>query len=379
MLPWIAGITGIVNVGISFAIGRGAEQLYFSWLTSYLYFLSIALGGLFFVLVLHVTKAGWGVVVRRIAENIMSTLPLFALLFVPVWLGMHELFHWTHADVVANDTVLQSKLWFLTESRFLVRAAVYFVLWSLLAWWYASQSQKQDTTGSHDITRRLQFWSGPAILVFAVTMTLAAFDWVMSLDPHWYSTMFGVYFFAGSLVGVFAFMVVVMVALNASGLLRNIVTLEHFHDMGKLLFAFTVFWAYIAFSQYFLIWYANIPEETVWFLRRQEGSWMAMSMLLVVGHFLVPFFFLMSRHIKRRPALLLIGAVWMLLMHFVDIYWCVMPVLSHRGVHLSVLDFTTFLGIGGLFVSVFSWLLARRALIPVKDPRLPESLAFENV
>jgi hypothetical protein len=178
---------------------------------------------------------------------------------------------------------------------------------------------------------------------------------------------------------VFAFQIIVFIGLERSGLLRNVVNTEHFHDMGKLLFAFTVFWAYISFSQYLLIWYANIPEETVWYEHRMVGSWESASLLLAIGHFVVPFFFLMPKTIKRNRGLLLAGAVWMLVMHFTDIFWCVMPVLHHHGVHLGLLDITTFLGIGGLFVSVFSWLLARHALIPVKDPRLPESLAFENM
>ena len=378
-LPWIAGIVGLVGIAASAAIGRGTAQFYFSWLVSYLYFLSIALGGLFFVLVLFVTKAGWGVVVRRVAENVMSTLPLFAVLFIPIWLGRHELFHWTHEDAVATDAILQAKAPYLNGGFFLGRAVAYFVVWALLSWWFAAQSRRQDLSGDHAITRRLQFWSGPSIFLFAVTTSFAAFDWMMSLDPHWYSTMFGVYFFAGALVGMFAFQAIVFIGLERTGLLRNVVNTEHFHDMGKLLFAFTVFWAYIGFSQYFLIWYANIPEETVWFEHRMAGSWEAVTVLLAVGHFLVPFFFLMPKTIKRNRVLLLTGAVWMLLMHLVDVFWCVMPVLHHHGVHLGLLDVTTFLGIGGLFISVFSWLLARHALIPVKDPRLPESLAFENM
>jgi hypothetical protein len=378
-LPWIAGIVGLVGIAASAVIGWGTEQFFFSWLVSYLYFLSIALGGLFFVLALFVTKAGWGVVVRRVPENVMSTLPLFAVLFIPIWLGRHELFHWTHEEAVATDAILQAKAPYLNGGFFLGRAVAYFVIWALLSWWFAAQSRRQDESGDHAITRRLQYWSGPSIFLFALTTSFAAFDWIMSLDPHWYSTIFGVYFFAGALVGVFAFQAIVFIGLEASGLLRNVVNTEHFHDMGKLLFAFTVFWAYIAFSQYFLIWYGNIPEETIWFEHRLAGSWESMSLLLAAGHFVVPFFFLMPRTIKRNRVLLLLGAVWMLLMHFVDLFWCVMPVLHHHGFHLGLLDVTTFLGIGGLFISVFSRLLARHALIPVKDPRLPESLAFENM
>jgi len=177
---------------------------------------------------------------------------------------------------------------------------------------------------------------------------------------------------------VFAFMAIVFVGLNASGLLKNVVTLEHFHDMGKLLFAFTVFWAYIAFSQFFLIWYANIPEETLWYTHRLDGTWKTMTLLLAVGHFAVPFLFLMSRNIKRRTGLLVAGALWMLLMHLIDIYWLVMPTLYEHGPQPGLLTLTTWLGIGGLFLATVTWVLGRHALVPLRDPRLIESLSFEN-
>ena len=378
-LAWTAAVTGVMGLVVSTILGWETEQFYFSWLVAYMYFLSIALGGLFFVLILFATMAGWGVVVRRLAENVMATLPLFALLFIPIWMGRKELFRWMREDVVAEDALIQSKGWYLNTDFFLGRALFYFLVWTLISLWFAQQSRRQDQSGDHRITRRLQAASGPAIIVYALTSSFAAFDWMMSLDPHWYSTMFGVYYFAGTLVGIFAFMVVIIVVVQATGLLRNVITVEHFHDLGKLLFAFTVFWAYIAFSQYFLIWYGNLPEETFWFLHRLEGSWRAMSVGLAVGHFAVPFFFLMPRTIKRKTGLLLLGALWMLLMHFIDIYWFVMPVLHHHGFQIGLLDVTTFLGVGGIFLAVFGWLMGRRALVPVKDPRLPESLAFENV
>ena len=381
-LVWVSAAAGVLGTAVSVLLVT--DQFYFSWLVSFMYFLSIALGGLFFVLVLFLTRAGWGVVVRRIAENAMATLPLFALMFIPIWVGRKELFHWTHEDAVAADVILQGKLTYLNTSSvwppgFLARAVIYFALWTLMSLWFVRQSQRQDGGGDHRITRRLQAASGPAIIVYALSSSFAAFDWMMSLDPHWYSTMFGVYYFAGTLIGIFSFMVVVIVVMQAMGLLRDVISIEHFHDLGKLLFAFTVFWAYIAFSQYFLIWYSNLPEETFWYLHRLEGSWRSVSILLAVGHFAVPFFFLMPRTIKRKTGLLLLGALWMLLMHFIDIYWLVMPVLHRHGFQIDILDLTTFIGVGGIFFAAFGWNMRRRALIPVRDPRLPESLAFENV
>jgi hypothetical protein len=200
----------------------------------------------------------------------------------------------------------------------------------------------------------------------------------MSLTPHWYSTMFGVYFFSGSFVGFIALLSVMAVAMQRAGLLDTVITAEHLHDVGKLLFAFTSFWAYIAFSQFFLVWYANLPEETIWFKARLEGSWTTISVMLMVGHFAIPFFYLMGRTVKRRGATLAIGGAWLLAMHFMDLYWQVMPTLHPEGVRPTVLDLAAFLAVGGCFVTATSWLMRRQALVPLGDPRLAESLAFEN-
>jgi hypothetical protein len=291
---------------------------------------------------------------------------------------MHDLYHWTHLEAVASDTLLQGKQPYLNETFFYLRAAIYLVVWSLLAWWFRKRSLQQDESGDPALTKKLQVASGPAIVAYALTVTFAAFDWIMSLDPHWYSTIFGVYYFSGAVVGIFALLTLLVAAMDRAGLLGDAVTVEHFHDLGKLLFAFIAFWAYIAFSQYFLIWYANIPEETLWFLHRWEGKWQEASVLLGLGHFVVPFFFLLPRTIKRNTRALVIAAVWMLAMHYLDIYWLVMPTLHHHGAHFSALDITTLLVVGGVFLAGLGWLMRRGALVPLKDPRLGESLSFEN-
>jgi hypothetical protein len=376
---WGLVVALIGLVGSSLLGFNNPQQFYFSYLVSFLFFLSIALGALFFVLVQFATKAGWSVVVRRIAENIAGTLPLFLLLFIPLLTGMHELFHWSHADVVANDPLLQGKAAFLNTTFFTIRAVFYVACWTFLGWWYFRNSLKQDVSGDPKITHKLQFWSGPSLILFALTLTFASIDWIMSLDPHWYSTMYGVYFFAGCVVAIYAFMSIITADMQRTGLLKNLITIEHFHDLGKMLFAFVVFWSYIAFSQYLLIWYANIPEETVYYAHRMEGSWLYVGVTLMVGHFFIPFFYLMSRHVKRNKTLLLIGSVWMLGIHYVDLYYLVMPTLHAHDVHLSLLDLSTFLGIGGFFVASVGWIMNKNYLIPIKDPRLAESLAFENL
>jgi hypothetical protein len=378
-VPLVGGIVAVVGLLGSAALYGGArEQFFFSWLVAFVYFLTIALGCLYFVLIHSATQSGWGVVVRRLGETAAATLPLFALLFVPVALGMQTLFPWSREALVASDHLLQWKHPFLNTSFFYLRAAVYFAVWSALALWCYALSCRQDAAADASLAARLRKWSAPALIPLVLTQSLAGVDWLMSLDPHWYSTIFGVYVFAGAFMSAFAFLVLVCVGLQATGVLRNAITVEHYHDLGKMLFAFTVFWAYIGFSQFFLIWYGNIPEETLWYKHRLHGSWTAVSLLLAVGHFGIPFFFLMSRTIKRNKTTLAMGAAWMLLMHLVDVHWMVMPALHAEGIHLTPLDITTFFAVGGAFVAAFGWLLRRHPLLPVGDPRLPESLTFEN-
>lgn len=376
-LPLAGALAAVIGIGASFAMrGANEEQFYYSWLVAFLYFMSLGLGALFFVLLQFATKTGWGVVVRRLAENTAASLIVMVLAFVPVYLGLTRLYHWS--DTEHADAILQGKAWYLNPTRFLVFGLVYFAIWSALAYWFRSGSVRQDTSGDHDLTRRRIRWAGPGIVLFALTSTFASFDWAMSLDPHWYSTIFGVYYFAGSLVCVFAFLSLLVIGLRRAGCLAGFVTVEHMHDLGKLLFAFVVFWAYIGFSQFFLIWYANIPEETGWYLARMKGSWQSLTLFLAVGHFIVPFFFLMSRHIKRQALTLGLGATWMLGMHLIDMYWLVMPTLHPDGYRITILDVTTWVGIGGLFMTAFGFFLTRAKLVPAKDPRLVESISFEN-
>ncbi|HJY34601.1 MAG TPA: hypothetical protein VJ260_07100 [Vicinamibacterales bacterium] len=354
------------------------KQFFFSWLVSFLFFLSLALGGLFFVLIQYATQGGWGIVLRRIGETIFALLPVMAVLFLPLLLGLRDLYSWAVPGAAEHDALLRWKAPYLNVPFFLIRAAVYFAVWSFMALLYYRGSRGQDVTGDPAVSARLRRLAGPAIIVLAVTQTFASIDWIMSLTPHWYSTMFGVYFFAGSFVGFIALLSILAAAMRQAGLLESVISAEHLHDMGKLLFAFTSFWAYIAFSQFFLIWYANLPEETIWYRARLEGSWEGVSILLMAGHFGVPFFYLMGRDVKRRGWTLAVGGVWLLAMHFVDLYWQVMPTLHPDGVRPSPLDAAAFIAVGGCFVAAAGWLMRRQALVPLRDPRLAESLAFEN-
>jgi hypothetical protein len=378
-LPRLAGAVGLAGLLLSGALYRGdPTRFYYAWLLAFLYFLSLALGGLCYVLMMQAARAGTSVSVRRLGESLMATLPLFVPLFVPVLLGLHHLFEWTHADAVARDVVLTHKRPYLNVPFFVLRAAVYFLVWGGTAWWFYRRSLQQDRSGDAELTRRMQTAAPPALVALGVTVTFAAFDWIMSLQPHWSSTIFGLYFFAGSFVGAFALLALLATWLRGTGALGSLVTPDHLHDLGKWLFAFVAFWAYLAFSQYLLIWYANLPEETVFYAQRWRAGFQAVTVLLVLGHFAVPFFLLLSRRVKRSPRALAVGAVWMLTAHLVDLYWLVMPTqpLGRAAVHL--VDVTTFVGVGGLFVATLAWLLGRHALVPVRDPRLGEALAFEN-
>jgi hypothetical protein len=368
------------SAALALVSGAGLERALSSYLTSFAFFLSLSVGALFFVLLHHLVRAGWSVVVRRIAEVMAANMLVLAALALPVVFGLSRLYPWAAPGAAAHDPLIAAKQPYLNAPFFLARMAIYFFVWTVTALWYHRLSSRQDLTGDFALTRRMESRSAPAMVLFAITVCVAAFDLLMSLDPHWYSTMFGVYFFAGSAVGFFAALAVVSALLLRAGYLQRAVSAEHFHDMGKLVFAFTVFWAYIAFSQYMLIWYANLPEETGWLLRRQTNGWQYPGLGLLFGHFLVPFALLLPRFVKRSPRLLILPAAWVLVMHWLDLYWVVMPEAgAGQGTPAPRLaDLTCFVGIGGIYIAAAAHRLRRGSLVPEQDPRLEESLAFES-
>ena len=378
-IPVIGAVCALLGIVACAILGAAnPKQFFFSWLVSFLFFLSLALGALFFVLIQYAAQGGWGIVLRRIGETTFAMLPVMAALFLPLLLGLRDLYEWAARrgrrercaasleGAIPQRPVLPDPGGALLRNLVLHRPLYY------------RGSRGQDVTGDPGVSARLRRLAGPAIIVLALTQTFASVDWIMSLTPHWYSTMFGVYFFAGSFVGFIALLSVVAAAMRRAGLLETVISAEHLHDVGKLLFAFMVFWTYIAFSQFFLIWYGNLPEETIWYRARMEGSWMTVSLFLMAGHFVAPFFYLMGRAVKRRGSTLAIGGAWLLAMHFLDLYWQVMPTLHPEGLRPSVLDVAALVAVGGCFVAAASWLMRRQALVPLRDPRLAESLAFEN-
>ncbi|MBD3233305.1 MAG: hypothetical protein GF315_06230 [candidate division Zixibacteria bacterium] len=372
-------ITGVVAFVLTLlGLFVNSDQFFHSYLTAYVFWLTVSLGGLFFTMMHHLTGAVWSVVLRRITEIIMMTIPVMAILFIPVIFGIHNLYHWSHGEAVAADELLAHKSPYLNTTFFIIRAAVYFTIWILLARGLYNVSLRQDSGYDDRQVKKMRWISALGMVLFAVSVTFAAFDWLMSLDAHWYSTIFGVYVFSGALVAIISVLIILMALFRRLGILDAEVTYEHYHDLGKLLFAFMVFWAYMAFSQYFLIWYGNIPEETIWFMHRWEGSWKAVTMLLVLGHFAIPFFILIVRGTKRNLKALTFMAAWLLALHWVDLYWIIFPSLHHHGAQISWMDLTAFIGIGGLFLSIFIRQLSRHPVVPVNDPNLEKSVKFIN-
>jgi hypothetical protein len=373
-------IVGILGLAVSFAgLLKNHEQFYHSYLVAFTFWTSIGLGGLFFTMLHHLTGSIWSVVIRRISEAAALTLPVMGILFIPILLNQHDLYHWSHHDAVAHDAILQMKAPYLNSMFFIIRSVVYFAIWTFLAIRLAQMSKKQDEESDNMIGLKMARFSAPGMIIFALTITFASFDWLMSLNPHWYSTIFGLYYYAGCVMGIFSFFTLTAIYLKRKGVLEGIVSVEHYHDFGKLMFTFMVFWTYMAFSQYLLIWYANLPEETVWYHQRGVGSWKTFSLVIVFGHFAIPFFALMTRAAKRSETWLIVMALWLLLFHWLDMYWNVMPTLHPEGVSFSWMDVTTMIGFAGVFKWAFWRRYSSQPVVPIHDPKLQSSINFVNI
>jgi hypothetical protein len=430
----LAAAVAVVGIlGSVFAAYTDSERFAFSYLFAYIAFLTIALGGVFFGLLQYLTSAGWSVTVRRTTEFLHWPLWLFVILFAPIALSMEQLYPWTHTehgehqgtgvhdahgqpeghgehrgdvkggehsggahstdpDIIpaegvleaaehqAHAEVLEAKTPYLNRTFFYIRAVIYFLSWVLISRKLFQNSTKQDVSGDPTLTKSSQRLAPVFIIAFALTTTFAAFDWLMSLEPTWISTIFGVNFFAQSIVSLFATTILITLALRAQGHLKGAINVEHFHDMGKLQFGFLVFWAYVNFSQYMLIWYASIPEETTYYHKRwTEGGdgWKAWSLAIIFGHFIIPFFIILSRNAKRALTPLGIGAAIILLFHFVMVYWLVMPYYG-EGLNPSLADLACLMAVGGLYFTLVLYRMTKHPLIPIKDPRLGRSLHFVN-
>ena len=361
--------------------GAGAAidptQLSFSWLFAFAFYFTLCAGCFFWTLVHYATDAEWSVVVRRQLENIAVLLAVMAVFFLPILFLRHHLYEWMNI-LPGKESVLDSKRAYLNWNFFVVRAVVFFGFFIIASQLLRRLSVRQDKDGNPKFTiwmRKVAFASLP---MFALFLTFGAFDWLMSLNYRWFSTMFGVYIFAGTAGSSMSLLVLVITALRNAGYLKDVVTKEHYHIMGKWMFAFCVFWAYIGFGQYMLIWYANMPEETQYFLIRNTESWWTLSMLLVIGRFFGPFAILLLQSIKKHPHQLCYVASWIVFMQMLDMYIVVLPALHGTGVHLSLWDFIPLVGIGAALAFVYLRIVGKTSLFPVRDPRLVESLKLVN-
>ena len=360
---------------LAFALALYQDKIraWHSFLTSYMFFTDLALGGLFFTAIQHAANAGWSVTIRRYSEAMTSFLPVAAVGAIVLLFGAHQLYVWLDPAEVAGDAVLLGKSSYLNLNFFVIRLIIFFALWLFFRQRMVGNSLKQDIDGDVKFTIRNNALAVIFLMVFAISYSLFTVDTLMSLQPHWYSTMWGVYNFAGLFQSSIATIVIIACCMYRSGLVRGYVTHEHLHDMGKFMKAFTIFYAYIGFSQFLLIWYANLPEETIFYLSRSSGGWMTVTISLFVFKFLAPFLLLLPRAAKRSPAHLTLVACLILFMQYIDINWMVYPAFSEHFM-ISWQEIGTFLMFGGLFMWTTVSFLQKNSLVPVKDPRLDEAL-----
>ncbi len=370
-----AGIVGLIGVlGLAVGAFTAREQFFRSYLWAYIFVVGISAGSLAWLMCQHHTGGAWGVVIRRPAEAATRTLPLLALLFVPIALGIPSLYSWSQAAAVAADPILKHKQLYLNTPFFIVRAALFFTGWIFLSWYLNRWSVTEDREGPEPANTRMRHMSGPGLIFWAFSVTFMAIDWAMSLNPHWFSTMFGLLFIAGQGLSAMSFLITILVFMSNFRPMSEILTARHLHDVGKLLLANVMVWAYFSFSQFLIIWAGNLPEEIPWYLTRLKGGWEYIAFALVLGHFALPFALLLSRDLKRNFKLLASIAVFILCMRVVDIYWQVMPDASKGQLTLSWLDFAALIGLGGIWASYFLIQLEKRPLMPLNEPQLVETL-----
>jgi hypothetical protein len=376
-------VVGIVAL-LACAVGAitTPDGFYRGYLFGYVFFTGLALGCMAVVMLHHLTGGGWGIPIRRLLESGTRTLPLVAILFLPIAFGLRRLYPWSRPEVVAQDHLIAAKHAYLNVPFFLARAVLYFATWIAVAYFLNRWSQAQDQASSPALSRRLQRLSAAGIVLYGLTVTFASIDWVMSLEPHWFSTMYGVLYIAGQALNALAFITAALILMSGQKPFSGFVRSSHYHDLGKLMLAFVMFWSYVAFSQYLIIWAGNLPEEIPWYLRRLHGGWGWIGVALIALHFALPFLLLLPEGANRNPRILAFVATLVVLMRFIDVYWLVRPVFtqtsasptsSHFQVHW--LDLVAPLGIGGIWLAVFLGQVKQRPLLPVNDPEFQEALA----
>jgi hypothetical protein len=377
-LSVLLGIIAFVALALC---GAGAaidpKQFSYSWLFAFAFFFTLCAGCFFWTIVHYAVDAEWTVVVRRQLENIAVLVAIVAIFFIPIFLLRHHLYDWMSIPQ-GTEEKLDSKRAYLNLNFFVLRAVFFLGFFIVASQLLKRFSVRQDKDGNPKFTIWLRKVSFASLPLFALCLTFGAYDWLLGLQYKWFSTMFGVYIFAGAAGSSMSLLVLVITALHKAGYLKNVVTLEHYHIMGKWMFAFCVFWAYIGFGQYMLIWYANMPEETQYFLVRNTESWWYLSMLLVFGRFFGPFGILLLQSIKKHPNQLCWVAGWIVFMQLLDMYLVVLPALHGTGVHVSLWDFAALIAMGATLAFAYLRIVGKTSLFPVRDPRLIESLKLVN-
>jgi MFS family permease len=351
------------------------REFFIGYLFAVLVWLGLALGCMAFLMIHYLTGGKWGWPVRRFFEGAAGTLPLLALLFVPVFFGFHELYPWAREAQVAANKVLEHKHAYQNAPMFIVRAAICFGIWIVMGQLFNRWSYQQDATRDPTPMKKLRTLSGPGLVIYPVTITFAYVDWIMSLEANWYSTMFPILICIGQMLSGLAFVIILLDWIGPRSALAEIISKENFHHLGSLLLAITMMWAYLAFGQLIVIWSGDLPHEIVWYLHRIAGGWRWVIAFLVLFHFFGPFFLLLSRQTKRSPRALTSIAVVMVIAHMVDVWWMITPSFYPHGVHVSWLNFAALFGTGGLWFSYFCYRLDRRSLVPLNDPRFAVALA----
>lgn len=361
---------------VSFALGlmKSPERAWTSYLVAFFYFSCLGLGGLFFTAINHVAKAGWSVSVRRISEAMTSFIPFIFVGGLILLVGFKYLYPWANPEVVANDPAIAAKTGYLSTGSFVIRLVIFCVGWFLFKWFIVGNSLKQDQTGDEKLTHKNVGLSIAFLLFFALSFSLFSVDLLMSLQPSWYSTIFGIYCFSGLFQATLAVMTLIIVYLRSQGLVKGYLTEEHQHDVVKFLKGFTVFWAYIAFSQFMLIWYANIPEETEYYIMRSQNGWLGVSVALLILRFIVPFLALLPRGWKRNNSHVTAVALLILVMQYVDIYWMIYPNFYDGHVTFGPWEIGIFAGFAGLFLLGLFSFMQKFSLVPTKDPRIQETI-----
>jgi hypothetical protein len=368
---------GLVWLGVAlYALGYivDAREAAFNNVLNFLYLASIGIGALFFIALEYITGAVWSVPIRRVNEFLAQLVPFAALLAVPLLFNLDNLFVWARKDIAATDALLRLKEPYLNQTFFIVRFLGTFIIWKIFIWLLTRNSMLQDATGDQRLTKINTILSAVFMPVFALTLTILAVDWGMSLEPRWSSTIYGIYFFAGTATGSLAALTLVTVSLYERGYFPKL-RRDHFYNLGALLFTFVNFWAYIAFSQFMLVWYANLPEETSWFLARWHGGWEYVSIALILVQFVVPYFVLLPQEAKMNIRTLRGMAIWLLFAHVLDLYWLIMPTFSAVP-PFGWMEICFPAGIAGLVIVVLGWQIRNRPLMPIGDPKLKRGLEF---